>query len=214
MATKQAATTTEAAPAVSLGSLSPAPGSRRPKLRVGRGRASGAGKTSNRGHNGEGQRSGRSQKRGFEGGQMPGYRRTPKLRKFERAHVLKWLELNVGELAYLLPADSTELTYEWLVELRLLRHGMDGLRVLGNGELERPITIEAHYVTPGAREKIEAAGGTIKIFGDPAEDSKKRGKKTARKPKAEAKQADDEAKVSSSSKPKSAASPESADDEA
>src|SRR5690606_35026459 len=133
--------------------------------RVGRGRASGAGKTSNRGHNGEGQRSGRSRKRGFEGGQMPGYRRMPKINGFRVINPRNWLELNVGDLEQILLPEENELTYELLLTGGLMKMNHDGVRLLGKGDLKRKLTVEAHYVTPSAREKIEAAGGTVKILG-------------------------------------------------
>ncbi|HEY9745890.1 MAG TPA: 50S ribosomal protein L15 [Oculatellaceae cyanobacterium] len=150
---------------LTLTDLRPAPGSTKNKLRVGRGRSSGAGKTCNRGHNGEGQRAGRSRKRGFEGGQMPGYRRMPKINGFELVNPRHWLEINVGDLEQILLPEENELTYELLVTGALMKQHHDGVRILGNGELTRPITVEAHYVTPSARKKIEAAGGTIKLMG-------------------------------------------------
>jgi large subunit ribosomal protein L15 len=148
-----------------LTDLRPAKGATKNKLRVGRGRASGAGKTCNRGHNGEGQRSGRSQKRGFEGGQMPGYRRMPKINGFRVINARNWLELNIGDLEQILLPEEDSLTYDLLLTGGLLKLQHDGVRILGKGELKRKLTIEAHYVTPSAREKIEAAGGTIKLFG-------------------------------------------------
>ncbi len=156
-------------PSLSLTNLRPAKGAVKAKLRVGRGRASGAGKTSNRGHNGEGQRSGRSRKRGFEGGQMPGYRRMPKINGFRLVNPRNWLELNVGDLEQILLPEETELTYELLCSGGLLKLNHDGIRILGNGELKRKVTVEAHYVTPSAKQKIEAAGGTIRIVAAKAE---------------------------------------------
>lgn len=156
----------ESAPEITLTSLRPAKGATRPKLRVGRGRASGAGKTSNRGHNGEGQRSGNSRKRGFEGGQMPAYRRLPKFKGFFQPNVRKWLELNVCDLEEVLLPDETELTYDLLIERGLLRPGMDGLRLLGKGDCKRKVTVHAHYATPGAREKLEGAGGAVVLVGE------------------------------------------------
>lgn len=153
------------APTLSLTDLRPAKGATKNKLRVGRGRASGAGKTSNRGHNGEGQRSGRSSKRGFEGGQMPGYRQMPKINGFRLVNPRKWLELNVGDLEQILLPEESEMTYELLAMGGLLKLRHDGVRILGKGELKRKLLVEAHYVTPSAREKIEAAGGTVKLFG-------------------------------------------------
>lgn len=152
---------------IDLNNLKPAPGSRKPKLRVGRGRASGAGKTCNRGHNGEGQRSGRSSKRGFEGGQMPLYRRIPKFRSFLQLNRREWLELNVGDLSALLVDKQKQITYVDLVEYGLLKNGMDGLRLLGNGELTVALKIQAHYVTASARAKVEAAGGSIELVEGP-----------------------------------------------
>jgi large subunit ribosomal protein L15 len=151
-------------PPITLSNLSPAEGSTRPRLRVGRGRASGAGKTCNRGHNGEGQRSGNSTKRGFEGGQMPGYRQMPKRNGFQLINRRKWLELNIGDVDALLTEEETALTYEMLAEWGLLRRGMDGVRILGSGEISRKVTVQAHYVTGSAREKLEAAGGKVELF--------------------------------------------------
>src|SRR5262245_34036027 len=90
--------TEEASTGLKLADLRPAKGSTRKRLRVGRGMASGAGKTSNRGHRGEGQRSGCSRKRGFEGGQMPGFRRIPKLRRFVPPSRVDWVVVNVRDL--------------------------------------------------------------------------------------------------------------------
>lgn len=155
----------EAKSTLSLSDLRPAKGSVKAKLRVGRGRASGAGKTANRGHNGEGQRSGRSRKRGFEGGQMPGYRRMPKINGFQVINPRLWLELNVEDLEQILLPEENELTYDLLLTGGLMKLKHDGVRILGKGEVKRKLTVEAHYVTPSAREKIEAAGGTIRLIG-------------------------------------------------
>jgi large subunit ribosomal protein L15 len=150
---------------LTLTDLRPAKGSVRDRERVGRGRASGSGKTCNRGHNGEGQRSGRSQKRGFEGGQMPGYRRMPKINGFQLVNTRYWLEVNVGDLEQILLPEEDELTYDLMRTGGLMKQDHDGIRILGKGDLKRPVTVEAHYVTASAREKIEAAGGTIRILG-------------------------------------------------
>jgi large subunit ribosomal protein L15 len=165
--TEQAAA--EAPATLTLNDLRPAKGAVKKKLRVGRGRASGAGKTSNRGHNGEGQRAGRSRKRGFEGGQMPGYRQMPKINGFRVVNPRHWLELNVGDLEQILLPEEDALTYELLQTGGLFKLNHDGVRILGKGELKRKINVEAHYVTPSAREKIEAAGGTITLVGQGAE---------------------------------------------
>ncbi len=149
-----------------LTELRPAKGASKDKMRVGRGRASGAGKTCNRGHNGEGQRSGRSRKRGFEGGQMPGYRRMPKINGFTVINARNWLEINVGDLEQILLPEEESLTYDLLLTGGLMKQVHDGVRILGKGEITRKLTVEAHYLTPSAREKIEAAGGTITLLGN------------------------------------------------
>lgn len=148
-----------------LSDIQPAPGSVRERRRKGRGRASGMGKTCCRGHNGEGQRSGRPTKRGFEGGQMPGYRRIPKFRTFAQPNKKLWLELNVGDLELVLQDDETVLTYDLLREFGLLTKAHWGVRLLGQGEVSRAITVEAHYVTPSAKEKMDNAGGKVTLLG-------------------------------------------------
>lgn len=153
---------------LTLTDLRPAKGATRPRLRVGRGRATGAGKTSNRGHNGQGQRSGYARKRGFEGGQMPGFRRMPKIRRFAPPEQKQWLELNVSDLDVLVSTLGTSnLTYETLREGRFLKDRHNGVRVLGKGETTQKVTIQAHHVTPSAKGKIESAGGSIELLGEP-----------------------------------------------
>ena len=112
---------------ITLEDLRPAEGATHKSKRVGRGRSSGHGKTSCRGHNGEGQRSGNSAKRGFEGGQMPGYRQMPKLKGFKLINQLKYAEINVGRLEQL---DITDISLESLKELRKVHPSSEGLRVL------------------------------------------------------------------------------------
>jgi large subunit ribosomal protein L15 len=150
-------------PKLTLTMLKPAKGSTKDRVRVGRGRSSGVGKTSGRGHNGEGQRSGQSSKRGFEGGQMPGYRQMPKINGFRIINRKKWLELNLSDLSNILLPEEQELSYDVLLERGYLRPTHDGVRILGNGEVNRKLTVFAHHVTESAREKIEAAGGTIQL---------------------------------------------------
>lgn len=145
---------------ITLEDLKPAEGATSKTKRVGRGRASGHGKTSCRGANGEGQRSGRSAKRGFEGGQMPAYRRLPKLKGFKIINQLKYAELNVGSLEKI---NLKEISLEGLKEVKKAHPSCDGLRILGNGEITKKITVKANYVTPQAKEKIEAAGGKVEI---------------------------------------------------
>ena len=145
---------------ITLEDLRPAEGSTHKTKRVGRGRSSGRGKTSCRGHNGEGQRSGSSAKRGFEGGQMPAYRRLPKLKGFQIINKLNYAEINVGRIAQL---GLKEVSLEVLKEAKRVHPSSDGLRVLGNGEIKKAVTVKASYVTPSAKEKIEAAGGKVEL---------------------------------------------------
>lgn len=140
--------------------LKPAEGSTSKSKRVGRGRSSGHGKTSCRGHNGEGQRSGSSSKRGFEGGQMPSYRRLPKLRGFKIINKLIYAQLNVRDIDRL-PID--EITLDALKAIKKAHSSCDGLRVMGNGDITKKVTIKANYVTPAAKEKIEKAGGKVEL---------------------------------------------------
>ena len=143
-----------------LEDLRPAEGSTHKSKRVGRGRSSGHGKTSCRGHNGEGQRSGSSAKRGFEGGQMPAYRRLPKLKGFQVINKLNYAEINVGRIAQL---GLKEVSLEALKEAKRVHPSADGLRILGNGEIKKAVTVKASYVTPSAKAKIEAAGGKVEL---------------------------------------------------
>lgn len=127
----------------------------RNRKRVGRGMGSGHGKTSTRGHKGQGSRSGSSLMRGFEGGQMPLHRRLPK-RGFTNIFRTEYTVLNLGRLAEL---NETELTLEKFVAKGLLKHRNELLKILGNGELTTPITVHAHKFSKTAQEKIEKAGG-------------------------------------------------------
>ncbi len=145
---------------ITLEDLKPAKGSTRDSKREGRGRSSGHGKTSCRGHNGEGQRSGRTSKRGFEGGQMPGYRQLPKLKGFKNVLAIKQGQINVKDLQAL---DLEEVSLETLQAIRKIHPSCEQLRVLGNGEISKAVTVKATYVTPSAKEKIEKAGGKVEL---------------------------------------------------
>lgn len=145
---------------ITLEDLRPAEGATHRIKRKGRGRASGHGKTSCRGHNGEGQRSGCSAKRGFEGGQMPAYRRLPKLKGFQVYNKLMYAEINVGRLAEL---GMKEVCLECMKAAGKAHNKADGLRILGNGEINVAITVKATYFTPAAKEKIEKAGGKVEL---------------------------------------------------
>ncbi len=145
---------------ITLEDLKPNKGAVKKVVRVGRGRSSGCGKTSSRGNNGEGQRSGRSSKRGFEGGQMPAFRRLPKLKGFNNVFALNTSAVNVSALEKL---DTDVVTLEVLVENKLVHPSTEVLRILGNGELTKKVTVKANYVTESAKEKIEKAGGKVEI---------------------------------------------------
>src|SRR5579884_2574172 len=131
------------------------------RKRVGRGMGSGTGKTSGRGHKGQGSRSGSRLLRGFEGGQMPLHRRLPK-RGFTNIFRTEYTVLNLDRLAEL---GETELTLEKLADLGLVK-GRNGLvKILGNGELNVAVTVHAHKFSKAAQEKIEKAGGKAIVIG-------------------------------------------------
>ena len=127
----------------------------RNRKRVGRGMGSGHGKTSTRGHKGQGSRSGSSLMRGFEGGQMPLHRRLPK-RGFTNIFRTEYTVLNLDRLAEL---GETELTLEKFTAKGLLKQRNELLKILGNGEIGVAITVHAHKFSKTAQEKIEKAGG-------------------------------------------------------
>ena len=145
---------------IKLEDLRPADGATGKIKRVGRGRSSGWGKTSCRGNNGEGQRSGNSHKRGFEGGQMPSYRQMPKLKGFKNKFREASAAINVARLAEL-DAEVIDLTY--LQETGRAHSSAVALRILGNGEISKAITVKASYFSPSAKEKIENAGGKVEL---------------------------------------------------
>ncbi len=133
----------------------------RNKKRIGRGMGSGTGKTSGRGHKGQGSRSGSSLMRGFEGGQMPLHRRLPK-RGFTNIFRTEYTVLNLDRVAEL---GENELTLEKFVELGLLKKRNGLVKVLGEGELQVALTIHAHKFSKSAQEKIEKAGGKAIVIG-------------------------------------------------
>ena len=145
---------------ITLETLAPQEGATSKSKRVGRGRASGHGKTSCRGNNGEGQRSGRSSKRGFEGGQMPGYRQMPKLKGFKNFNALNYAEINVSDREKL-GLEEVDLTI--LKASKKAAANADELRVLGNGEISKAVVVKARYFTASAKEKIEKAGGKAEL---------------------------------------------------
>jgi len=146
---------------VKLHELKPTPGSTRNRKRLGRGTASGQGKTAGRGQDGQNSRSGGGVRPGFEGGQMPLYRRIPK-RGFTNIFATNYSEINLDTLNRF--EDGTEVTPELLKELGIIKKQLDGVKVLGRGDLEKKLTVKAQKFSKSAIEKIEAAGGKVEVI--------------------------------------------------
>jgi len=146
---------------MNLNELVPAPGSRTKPYRKGRGIGSGNGKTAGKGHKGQNARSGGGVRPGFEGGQMPLYRRLPK-RGFKNVLAAQYSEINVSTLDKF--EDGAEVTPELLKESGLIKKINDGVSVMGNGEITKKVTVHAHRFTKTAKEKIEKAGGKAIII--------------------------------------------------
>jgi large subunit ribosomal protein L15 len=149
-----------------LHNLKTGPGARKKRKRVGRGPGSGSGKTSGRGHKGSKARSGYSRHFGFEGGQMPLHRRLPK-RGFKHEDRWPMAIVNVDTLARCFE-DGAEITSETVIAAGLARALSGGVKVLGRGEIAKKFTLKVQAVSPGARTKIEAAGGAVEIVGGAA----------------------------------------------
>jgi large subunit ribosomal protein L15 len=145
---------------MNLSGLKPPAGQTKSKRRIGRGMGSGRGKTSGRGQKGQKSVTGFGQMRGFEGGQMPLHRRLPK-RGFTNIFKKEFAIVNVGRLAGL---EGDEFTPARLVELGIIKKLGDGLKVLGSGDVTRPIQVQAHLFSKSAQEKIQAAGGSAQVI--------------------------------------------------
>ena len=143
-----------------LSNLSPAEGSNRNRFRRGRGHASGNGKTAGKGHKGQKARSG-APRLGFEGGQMPLYRRLPK-RGFTNRNTKDIVSVNVAVLNKF--EEGAVIDVNALLENRLISKAGDGLKILGNGELTKKLTVKANAFSAAAKEKIEAAGGIAEVI--------------------------------------------------
>ena len=141
--------------------LKPAEGSTTAPRRLGRGVGSGLGKTSGKGHKGAKARSGGGKRPGFEGGQMPLVRQLPK-RGFNNIFAKEFATVNVSALDCF--DEGTVVDAALLVEKRIVRKELDGLKVLGNGELTKKLTVKAAKFTASAKEKIEAVGGTAEVI--------------------------------------------------
>ena len=145
-----------------LSNLRPAEGSKHSDaFRRGRGHGSGNGKTAGKGHKGQKARSGGGVRPGFEGGQMPLYRRLPK-RGFTCRNSKEIVGINVSALERF--EEGSVVSVETLIESGIVKNPRDGVKILGNGELSKKLTVQAHAFTEGAKAKIEAAGGTAEVI--------------------------------------------------
>ncbi len=143
-----------------LSNLRPAEGSKHSNFRKGRGHGSGNGKTAGRGHKGQKARSG-APRPGFEGGQMPLYRRIPK-RGFHNRNTKEIVGINVCVLEAF--EDGATVSVETLIEKGIVKNPRDGVKILGNGELTKKLTVRANAFSASAKEKIEALGGTAEVI--------------------------------------------------
>lgn len=145
-----------------LSELFPPKGAAKERIRVGRGHGSGKGKTSGRGIKGQGSRSGDGVMPGFEGGQTPLQRRLPRLPGFKNRFKKVYAIVNVETLNIF--EEGTEVTPELLLEKGIIKELYDGLKILGNGTLEKALTVKAHKFSEKAIEKITAVGGKVEVI--------------------------------------------------
>ncbi len=143
-----------------LNELSPAEGSAKAAWRKGRGPGSGNGKTAGKGHKGQNARSGGGVRPGFEGGQLPLYRKHPK-RGFNNKFATNYVIVNLDKLNCF--EDGAVVDMEALLEKKIIRKTLDGLKVLGGGEITKKVTVKANVFSASAKEKIEAAGGKVEV---------------------------------------------------
>ena len=144
-----------------LHELSPAPGSVKDVKRIGRGHGSGNGKTAGKGHKGQKARAGRGIRAGFEGGQMPLHRRIPK-RGFNNIFATPYVAINVAALNRF--EDGAVVTTEALLEAGIISKAPNGVKILGNGKLEKKLTVQVAAFSESAKAKIEAAGGKAEVI--------------------------------------------------
>jgi large subunit ribosomal protein L15 len=147
-----------------LHDLQPAPGSKKHKKRVGRGMASGHGKTSGRGTKGQNARPGGGKGPYFEGGQLPLVRRLPFRRGFTNIHRVEYRPVNLNRLQEKFGDGAQEVTPETLAEAGIIKHAGEAVAILGLGELTSALTIKAHRFSASAKTKIEAAGGVAEVL--------------------------------------------------
>lgn len=146
---------------MNLHELKPAAGSRKKPTRKGRGIGSGLGKTSGRGHKGQNARSGGGVRPGFEGGQMPLQQRVPK-RGFTNIFAREIVEVNLKDLNRF--EGGATVTPETLIEAGVIKSVKDGVKLLGNGEIDRALTVKVHAFSKSAADKIQAAGGKVEVI--------------------------------------------------
>ena len=151
-----------------LDSLSPTPGAKHRIKRLGCGESSGHGKTSGKGHKGQKARAGGTVRHGFEGGQMPIYRRLPKKGFNNAAFCYNWASINVSSLDEVFE-DGDEINEVTLRDAKLVKGRWDGVKILGFGEITKKLTVNVDRISASAREKIEKAGGTVTSRGPAAE---------------------------------------------
>lgn len=142
-----------------LNDLRPNPGSVKPRKRIGRGMGSGQGKTAGKGHKGAKARG--SIPPGFEGGQTPLHRRLPQTRGFTNIFKKNYAVVNIDSLARI---SEDVITPDLMIEKGLIKSMKDGVRVLGRGELDRAVTVQAHYFSKSAEEKIKSKGGAVEVI--------------------------------------------------
>ena len=145
-----------------LHELSPAAGSKKEVKRIGRGAGSGQGKTAGKGHKGQKARAGRGMRPGFEGGQMPLQRRVPK-RGFVNIFGKEFSIVNVSALDQSFE-DGAVVDIDALIEKGLVKKGLDGVKILGNGEISKKLTVQVNAYSEAAKQKIEAAGGKAEVI--------------------------------------------------
>jgi large subunit ribosomal protein L15 len=144
-----------------LHDMKPAEGARKARKRIGRGIGSGTGKTSGRGHKGQNARSGGGVRLGFEGGQIPLFQRLPK-RGFTNINLKEYAIVNLDVLNRF--DEGTEVSPELLIETGIVSNEKSGIKILGNGTLEKKITVKAHKFSASAKEAIEKAGGQAEVI--------------------------------------------------
>lgn len=145
-----------------LENLAPPPGSRKQRKRVGRGEGSGVGKTSGRGQKGQNSRSGSGARVGFEGGQMPLMRRIPKLGGFTPRRRTVYEVVNLSELDRFEPSEVVDPSR--MAQMGLIKKEKGGVKILGDGEISKPLTVQANAFSKKAKERIEAAGGKAEVI--------------------------------------------------